>query len=64
MFGLNCRAELYRQENDATMAIVNYSQVPMIIRRSLNFVRMSWLILIPHAIHSNFVVIFFFFSGD
>ena len=23
----NIRAELYRQENDATMAIVNYSQV-------------------------------------
>ena len=30
MFDLNCRAELYRLENDATMAIVNYSQVTMI----------------------------------
>ena len=30
MFDFNCRAELYRLENDATMAIVNYSQVSMI----------------------------------
>lgn len=30
MFDFNCRAELYRLENDATMAIVNYSQVRMI----------------------------------
>ena len=30
MFDFNCRAELYRLENDATMAIVNYSQVTMI----------------------------------
>ena len=30
MFNFNCRAELYRLENDATMAIVNYSQVTMI----------------------------------
>ena len=29
MFNFNCRAELYRLENDATMAIVNYSQVTM-----------------------------------
>jgi len=30
MFDFNCRAELYRLENDATMAIVNYSQVLII----------------------------------
>ena len=30
MSDFNCRAELYRLENDATMAIVNYSQVTMI----------------------------------
>ena len=28
----NIRAELYRQENDATMAIVNYSQVNLYSR--------------------------------
>ena len=29
---VNIRAELYRQENDATMAIVNYSQVNLTSR--------------------------------
>ena len=55
MSDLNCRAELYRQENDATMAIVNYSQVT---DYTMIFVLVSWRIWILLAILSNWVIVF------